>query len=133
MVSHESNRDAFREALKRLQTRTNDDAFVIFEDRASQKFVQFAGSQQEPLYLDLPHQALSEEERARAEKLFHNLGTESITYPLYDKPGGQIVGSQSVFSLVLGSDVERAAELTARIFAEVFVLPDGFDLAIEEN
>ena len=54
-----------REALSRLLTRPSG-AFVIIEEPRSGKFVQFAGSKDEPLLLDLPSQTLSPDEMAKS-------------------------------------------------------------------
>ena len=52
------NTQRIEAALQALLQRNNEDAFVIFEDKATGKFVQFAGSAEQPLLLDLPLQAL---------------------------------------------------------------------------
>src|SRR5262245_41738761 len=62
----ETRRLAISSALAALRARTNDDAFVIFEDARSRKFVQFAGGVNHPLLLDLPIVGLHPSEVARA-------------------------------------------------------------------
>ena len=47
------NQQEIETALSSLLKRQNEDAFVIFEDSVSKKFVQFAGSSTEPLLLDI--------------------------------------------------------------------------------
>ena len=50
------------------------EAFVIFEEPKSGKFVQFAGSIEEPLLLDLPIQTLSPAEIEKAKTIFGEMG-----------------------------------------------------------
>jgi hypothetical protein len=120
------------EALDRLLGR-GEGAFVVFEDLASGKFVQFSGSIDEPLLLDLPLQELSDVELGRAEILFRDLGVDYREWPVLDGPGGQVAGTQGGFQLELGQDTKRGAGLTLRIFAEVFRLPADFLLSLEES
>ena len=128
------NQNRIKTALRALLNRRNDDAFVIFEERDSGKFVQFAGSADQPLLLDLPSQALSAEEQQRAALLFAQLGSADATSAdLYDRPGGQVVGRQISYQLVFGQDCDRAAEVTSRIFKEVYRLPAEFELSVTEN
>ena len=128
------NMERITNALFALLKRDNDDAFVIFEDAASGKFVQFAGSSAQPLLLDLPSQALTAGEQERAHALFSELGSGDATHAdLYNKPGGKVVGRQVSYQLDFGQNAERAAEATRRIFSEVYCLPDQFDLGVSEN
>ena len=57
-----SNLHLMENALKDLLLQNSDDAFVIFSEKVSGKFVQFVGSAHENLALDLPIQTLSENE-----------------------------------------------------------------------
>jgi hypothetical protein len=116
------------EALDRLLTRGGD-AFVVFEDTASGKFVQFSGSMDEPLLLDLPGQELSDVELGRAEVFFRDLDVSLAS----DGQGGQTSRTEGSFQLLLGQDTKRGADLTLRIFAEVFQLSADLSLSIEEN
>src|SRR5262245_2363089 len=59
--------------LEALLLREGKDRSVIFQERKSEKFVQFAGSTMEPLLLDLPSIPLSAEEMARAKTFFAKL------------------------------------------------------------
>jgi hypothetical protein len=118
-------------ALNRLLA-SEEGAFVIFDDRASGKFVQFAGSRDEPLVLDLPVQQLSAAELERAKILFRDLGIGYEEWPVFDKPGGQEIGAQGGFQLELGQDTRRGADLTLRVFTEVFQRSD-LSLVIEES
>ncbi len=128
-----NNRREIESALSRLLTRTSDDAFVIFEHEDSGKFVQFAGSASEPLLLDLPRQTLDNAELERATILFRSLGVSLEEWPLLDKPGGQVAGTQSGFQVELGQDIEKAADLALRIFSEVFRISIDAPLVVEEN
>ena len=119
------------ETLNRLLAR-GEGAFVVCEDRPSGKFVQFAGSRDEPLVLDLPVQQLSADELERAEIFFRELGVSYEEWPVFDQPDGQEVGAQGGFQLELGQDTRRGADLTLRLFTEVFQRSD-LSLVIEES
>lgn len=126
--------ERIKTALRALLNRSNDDAFVIFEEKASGKYVQFAGSLDQPLLLDLPLQALTAEEQRRASVLFNELATGDATQAdLYDQREGQVVGQQVSYQLVFDRDAERAADVTSRIFDEIYHLPAEFDLTVTEN
>lgn len=116
-------------ALHSLLGRTNRDAFVIFQDKPSGKFVQFAGSADESLFLDLPPQALNEDEKPRAAKLFRELAAKGPKEGADRQTGKGLTG----FQLRLGCDVDRGADVTLRIFREVYQLPADFALVLEEN
>jgi len=122
-------RTAIVAALRALLDRTNRDAFVIFQDKSSGKFVQFAGSAGEPLFLDLPAQALNDDESKRAAKLFRELAAKSPAGAAVRPEGGETRG----FQLRFGRDAERAAEAALRVFREGYRLPADFELSIEEN
>ena len=62
------NTEHITAALTRLLT--SEEGWVIIEDKASGKFVQFAGSDSEPLLLDLPTVGLSVPQIKAAEAVF---------------------------------------------------------------
>ena len=123
------------QALNRMLERTNEDAFVIFEERTNRKFVQFAGSVGSPLCLDLPSQTLNAEEMQRATALFSSFGVASPeTHPTYTDAAKKIAAGQQVsFNLNLGKDVQLAAQITLAIFQQVYHYPTDFQLVIAEN
>jgi len=126
--------DEISQALARLLKRSNEDAFVIFVESRSQKFVQFVGSANEPLFLDLPSQTLSAEEMERAIALFSDLGARAEEHDLYtDKTMKKKAGKQISFNLDLGHEVQRAAQITLTIFRQVYGFPLDFQLVIKEN
>lgn len=110
-------RTVIEEALVRLQGRDGGDSFVIFEDRPSGKFVQFAGGRGQPLLLDLPLVALDGSERERAAAFFESLGVQA---------------GPMAYDLVLADDVVRAADVAVDILRGVFRLTE-VDLRVEEN
>jgi hypothetical protein len=74
---------ALTTALQTLLVQPNDAcAFVIIEDVESKKFVQFVGSLERPLLLDLPAQSLSETEFYRAVLFFRRRGVGGQEYEL---------------------------------------------------
>jgi hypothetical protein len=125
------NRERIEVALKALLQRTNDDAFVIFEEKRSRKFVQFAGSARQDLMLDLPPQTLDQTEDARAEIYFRELGTR----PVEDQSStleGKIV-RQRYYQKQFGRDAGAAAAAAMGVFERVYQFPPDFDLVITEN
>jgi hypothetical protein len=113
-----------RKALDSLLAQPVDaGAFVIIEDAASQKFVQFIGSLSRPLLLDLPWQTFSEAEFYRAVAFFKKRGVVGQEYETLDAPGGRPVGTQYSFQLQLDS-VSAAIEVVHALFREVYELPD---------
>src|SRR5262245_43054225 len=105
-------------ALQTLLVQPDDAcAFVIIEDVKSKKFVQFVGSLERPLLLDLPAQTLSETEFYRAVTFFRRRGAAGQEYELLDAPGGRPVAEQFTFQLTLQS-VEDALEVALEVFRE---------------
>ena len=96
-------------ALQSLLKRTNDNSFVIIEDKATSHFVQFGGGGS--FVIDLPLVALSDIEKGRAADVFGGLGV--------DAPEGDPGGFQ-FYQCDLGKDPEKAATTALRIFAEVY-------------
>ncbi len=108
-----------RSALQRLLNRP--DGFVVFEHSGTGKFVQFATSKARGLLLDVPRQILSYDEDIRAEAYFAEQGIDAAyTGPLYSPQTGAQVGIQRSFQVILGSDVETAAAMTAEFFTQVY-------------
>jgi len=129
------NLNRIADALSALLHRTPGDAFVIFEEKGSGKFVQFARSPTEPLYLDLPAQTLSEEEMKRAKVLFAELGVSGPKeYEVYTDPTmREVTGTQISFNMDFGQDFQRATEVTLAIFERVYKFPPDFQLVLKEN
>jgi hypothetical protein len=97
--------------------------FVVFEDAESKKFVQFSGSNEEPLVFDLPSQTLNADERIRAEKMFAQMSVKR-------QPS---VDDHYTYNVNYGKDVDRAADLTVRVFREIYKLPEGCKLEIRQE
>lgn len=127
------NRAKIRIALEALLRRDNGDAFVIFEEKRTGKFVQFCGSARDDLFLDLPSQTLDQAQSLRADDYFAELGVRAEEYDMLDGPGGKVVGRQRSFQKKLGRDVETAATIAERIFERVYQFPADFDLIVKEN
>jgi len=122
-----------REALERLLQRPTG-AYLIIEDVKSGKFVQFSGSIDEPLLLDLPSQTLSSGEMMQAKALFTKLGYPGPeTYQLQKYPGGLPAGEQTSFMVNFGKDIENATELTLIVFHQVYGLEHNAKLNIIEG
>jgi hypothetical protein len=129
------NQSRIARALSALLQRDNEDAFVIFEEKESGKYVQFAGSAHENLFLDLPIQTLTKTEVERAKVLFQELGIQGPQeYPTYtDKSLETMAGMQISFQVNFGQNVQQAVQFTQAIFDRVYEFPQDFQLVIEEN
>lgn len=127
-----SNLQRIRDALAKLLTRQDDEAFVIIEHRPTGKFVQFAGSASEMLLLDLPSQTLSELEFYRAVEFFRKIGIAGEEFNVLDEPYGQVVGRQFTFNVEYRSPGE-AAQAVLALFRDVYQLPDDCELQITED
>jgi len=127
------NKNTIRSALNGLLARTNEHAFVIFEERSSRKFVQFAVSPLRGLQLDLPEQPLNPQELKRAKAMFGLLGVELETWQILDAPGGKPLRDQSGFQLWMGRDVDWAVALVNKVFVDVYRFAPEFELVVKDN
>jgi hypothetical protein len=120
-------------ALAALLREESAGAFVIFEEKKTGKYVQFVGSATEPLLLDLPMVALSEDEKQRAPMILRQAGVRGAeAHPLYGDPTLlESTGTIEVFNLVLGQDVQSAAGIACGIFQHVYLFPPDFQLVIK--
>lgn len=120
------------QALKELITRTNADAFAIFTERGTGKFVQFAGGRDQPLILDLPKAELTETESDSALRLLRQYAEQVERKRVVHRPGVLMVGKHGL-DLVLDKDVDKASRIAIEVFREVFQLQGDIDLEITEN
>ena len=125
------NDKKLEQALVRLMNNP-DGEFVIASDSLSNRFIQFAGSSNESLIVDLPIQTLEADEIKRAVRLFSEYGVKHERWKLFDEPGGKPVGIQAGFNLKVGNDIKKAVEIAMRVFKEVYKVPDNFNLNIQE-
>jgi len=104
-------------ALRRLQqTPAKHRPFVIVEDTVTDKFVQFRGSDGDPLLLDLPTNELSSEAARRAATMLKHNG--SPDFPAYQADC---------------QTVEWGARVAMRVLREVHELPEFAELRILEE
>lgn len=120
-------------ALERLTQRENADAFVIFSDKNTGRFIQFAGSKHENLLLDLPVQTLSAEELKKAADILIEHGITLGVTQLLDKPDGEPTNLQYGFNIDFGNSYKTAASTVHYLMQEIYSLPYDFNLEIEEN
>ncbi|MHC4180737.1 MAG: TY-Chap domain-containing protein [Planctomycetota bacterium] len=128
-----NNQDRISTALADLLNRSSDDAFVIIEEKRTGKFVQFAGSTDGPLLLDLPTQTLTQAEQDRAQELFVSLGTPGLEKWAVTDHTGAPAGTQAGFQMEFGRDPDAAAAVAMRVFHEVYRFPDVVELVITQN
>ena len=108
-----------RTAITKLMTRNNEDAFVMFHDASSKKYIQFSGGQSSPIVMDLPFISLSSGEFLRARVVLSN-------YPLE-------IDESPAFKIDCGKKVDLAIELCLRVFQYVQNLEPDFSILITEN
>jgi hypothetical protein len=109
--------------------------FVVFNDRMSGRFVQFAGDQSQPLVLDFPLQSLSTDEQRRAASLFAKLGVNEPTETqLYSYPSGEPSSVIRSYQINFVEEIEAAVSATLDLFTFVFQIPeDSLDLEMDEE
>ncbi len=120
-------------ALQKLTQRDNADAFVIFSDNHSGRFLQFAGSQHENLLLVLPSQTLTSAQLEIASRLFQQRGANLEMTELLEEPDGEPAGLHFGFNLEFGHDYQTAARTALDLMCEIYSLDEDFDLLVEEN
>ncbi|WP_298417280.1 DUF4241 domain-containing protein [uncultured Kordia sp.] len=104
----------FETALKKL-LKMPSDGFIIFQCRRTEKFVQFALTQNKDLLFDLPTHSLSDEEKEYLQPI---VTKENCTY------------EHQIYNKVFGKDIKRAASLVSEIFTEVYLLDLDDDIEI---
>ncbi len=129
-ASHRDNSDLIREALSLLLQHPAG-SYLIIEEPATGKFVQFSGSTEEPLFFDLPQQTLSQDEFEKARDLFSELGYPGPeTFELFESSDGPSAGSQTSFLVTFGDDIEKATELAIAVFESVFEMNSAVQLKL---
>jgi hypothetical protein len=130
----ESEVEKIRIALTQLIKKENSDAFVIFTDVNSGKFVQFAGSVNEDLYFSLPASQLNQNELSIAKEKLKKYNIHLNSFPMYtDETMEYSLGTMEEFSKSIGRDVEIGVKITITILTEIFELEGDIQLIIEEN
>ena len=121
-------------ALSALLRRKNDDCFVIFFDRRTDKYIQFC-SFNGNIELDLPSVQLNRLELARAAIYFftkHGVNPERPNrFDLDDRPlpwDGEVL-----FHFPVGQNIPAIAQIVFDFFEEICDLPEPLDLLIKEN
>ncbi|MDH5324793.1 MAG: hypothetical protein OEZ68_21525 [Gammaproteobacteria bacterium] len=128
-----TNLEKIQNALMSLLQNQSIDAYTVFLDKASGRYIQFAGTQNQKLTLDLPVQSLSEHEFETAQAVFREYGSDLEVMPLVNRPGGEIVDAHFGFHLQFGQECAAAARVAYYIMLTVFDLKQDFELAIEQN
>lgn len=101
-------------ALKKLLTMPSD-GFVIFQSSSTEKFVQFALTQNKELLFDLPTHSLSNEEKEQLQPI---ATSENFTF------------EHQIYNKVLGKDITQATALIIKIFEEVYLLDLNDDIQV---
>lgn len=129
----ESHEKLVRASLERLLSRPRG-AFTIIEETMSGKFVQFAGSKEEPLLLDLPSPTLSSKEMEKAKSVFAELGYSGPeTHQTQEYPGGPTAGEVTTFMVKFDQDVDKATELVLAILHRVYGFDENAKLKFKEE
>lgn len=130
----EANVAKVRASLTALLHRENSDAFVIITEPGSQKFIQFAGSANEDLYLSLPSAQMSKDELSKAKKVLKQYEVEFESIQA-DTPEGSSAPTVNLdeFYKVMGQDVEGAVEIVSVVMMDIFGFDENVELDITEN
>ncbi len=92
-------------------------SFVIFENPATEKFIQFALIDGEGFICDVPITVLSPEEEERIKTLMPETSRDMET--------GRLLSYQKWFDV---HELYRAAELVDKLFTQIFDLPPDYEL-----
>lgn len=123
-------KERIEKAVEVLLQNAGDDWFMIIEEPAQEKFVQFAYDEESGLFFDLPFQALTQEELARARKVMAELSIAAAANATFDEPGGREIGVQESFNHHVDRDVKLAVDIAYRVFREVYGYGDSTRLDI---
>lgn len=118
-------------AIDELVSKQGDGWFIVMEDPESKNYVQFAWGESEGLYFDLPVQSLNDDEQNRAKKTLMAYDIELEVWPLYDRPGGSIVGERGGFSKNIGENVALAKSLALDVFINIYEISPSTKLVID--
>ncbi len=118
-------------SLDKMLKRSNDDAFVIFIEKKTQKFVQFRGNDRESLMLNLPEQTLDNHELEKAKTLFKQYRVKLGKNP--GIPVGPDAGIDRSFDMEIGKDTKKGADIAMEVFREVYGFQGNFIIETEEN
>lgn len=118
-------------ALENLLQRENEDAFVVFEEINTGKFVQFAGGKYEELLFDLPAQPLEGYELEKAKIILQEYNITFEEVEVFDENGNS-AGYQKSFTQTLNNDVDLATELVEKVMGDIYNF-NNIELEIIEN
>lgn len=121
-MKKEERLEIFRKNLVKL-VEGEEGGFVVF-DASPEKFVQFAGSKELGLVCDIPSAELSKEERKRLLSLKEFSEGEGAR----DVETKGLTSYQTDFNK---EDINKAVELTERIFIDVFRFPKIYSVDAE--
>lgn len=121
-----------RRRLAALQKRTNDDAFLVIEDRMTKKFVQFGGGGGGDCWVDVPSQTISEAEYPRAISQFRKYDTAGEMRLDLDRLGPARPRKEFQLNLTIPS-LDRAAQFVVEFFRAVYLVEGELRLGYEEN
>lgn len=128
------NSQKIASALQNLLASPDPNAFVVFKEENTGKFVQFALLNRN-LIMDLPAQALDRAELIRATQLFQKLGVPgAANYPVFtDQTLQEVAGHQITFNLNFRDQIGPAARVTQAIFQFVYGFVEPMALKIETD
>ena len=127
-----NHRSVIVKALSDLLNRENDDAFLILEDRATKKFVQFIPWAPDKLYMDLPYQTLSEAEFHKAVQCLRPLGVSETTHQVVQDPENPHAAEQFSFNTVF-DQIDDAVDMIELVFTKIYGFAPDFDLNVIEH
>jgi len=121
-------REEVLRALHDLISRTNEDAFVLFEVLHIGQFVQIAYNDKE-LYFSLPAEQLSDEQNAVAEKIFSASPVQLKKLQLQ----GDGPETMMEYQAFLGKDVEVATDLVCLVLRRLYCPKGPINVVMHQN
>ena len=124
------NRKRIRAALARLLE--GEFGFLIIEEEATEKFVQFTGGREIGLWFDLPIQPLSPEEAEKAKLILAVHGMALEERQVRDPPDG-FPETECSFQKDFGADVAGATALAWCVLRKIYGFTPKFAMRIQES
>lgn len=118
-VPGDSTSTALAKALLEM-TRQKSDQFVIVEDPGSEKFIQFAFSENKSILMDIPKQEFTAAELQQSGPTLKQHGLKEVTFTARDpktQVGFGTVSFQKEFAV---KDADKASELTILLHDQLF-------------
>ena len=125
------NAHIIKEGLESLLRVEGRPVYLTIEDLKTGKILQFAGSSQDKLYMNLPAKDFSESDVRRAMSVLNPYKISFEDEPLYlDEEGRNMGDSLRTFSKNLGDNIDLALEICSKVFFDIYRADDDIRLRV---